>query len=57
MNTTRVKMSVTKGGLAGVGVILISTGVGLIEEGETIIGGILAGLGAILIIVGDYIGR
>lgn len=45
------------GGAAAAGVALIATGIGLIEGGDTVVGGILAGVGAVLIMVANYIGK
>ncbi len=57
MKTARARMAVGKGLLATIGVALISTGMGLVENGEMIAGGVLAGIGAVLLVVADYIGR
>ena len=45
------------GGAAVAGVALIATGIGLIDGGDMVVGGILAGVGAVLIMVANYIGK
>ena len=50
-------MAVSTGLLTTIGVALIGAGVTLIDKGEVVAGGILAGVGAILLIVADYVGR
>jgi len=45
-----------KGSLAAIGAALIAAGIGMIEAGDSIAGGILAGVGAILLMVANYIG-
>ena len=57
MNQARIRLAVGTGILTTIGVALIGAGVTLIEKGEIVAGGILAGVGAILLIVANYIGR
>ena len=57
MRQAKIRMAVGTGILATIGVALIGVGVTLIEKGEVVAGGILAGVGAILLVVANYIGR
>lgn len=57
MNRARAIDAVRKGGLAAIGVALIATGGAMGGEGQLIGGGILAGLGAVLLMVSNYVGR
>lgn len=45
-----------KGTLAAIGAALIATGVGMIDGGDVVAGGVLAGIGAVLLMVANYIG-
>lgn len=57
MKQARIRIAVGQGVLAAIGAALIATGVSLVDKGELIAGGILAGVGAILLVVANYIGR
>ena len=56
MNRARLVDAGKKGSLAAIGAALIAAGIGMIEAGDSIAGGILAGVGAILLMVANYIG-
>ena len=56
MNKARLVDAGKTGGLAAIGAALIAAGIGMIEAGDSVAGGILAGVGAILLMVANYIG-
>ena len=45
-----------KGTAAAIGAALIAAGIGMIDAGDSVAGGILAGVGAIMLMVANYIG-
>ena len=57
MKQARIRMAVGTGILTTIGVALIGAGVTLIEKGEVVAGGILAGVGAVILVIADYVGR
>lgn len=57
MNRAKLVEAGKKGGAAVAGVALIATGIGLIETGDPIVGAILAGLGALVILANAYDGK
>lgn len=57
MNRARLMDAGKTGGLAAIGAALIAAGMGMVSDGDPIAGGILAGVGAILLMVANYIGR
>ena len=56
MNKARLVDAGKTGGLAAIGAALIAAGVSMIDKADPIAGGILAGVGAILLMVANYIG-
>lgn len=56
MNRARAVDAGKRGVTAAIGAALIATGVSLVENGQVIEGGILAGVGAVLLMVANYIG-
>ena len=56
MKQARIRMAVGTGMLTTIGVALIGAGVTLIEKGEVVAGGILAGVGAAILVIAQYIG-
>ena len=57
MKQARIRMAVGTGILTTIGVALIGAGVTLIEKGEVVAGGLLAGVGAVILVIADYVGR
>ena len=57
MKQARMRMAVGTGILTTIGVALIGAGVTLIEKGEVVAGGIMAGVGAVILVIANYIGR
>ena len=56
MNRARLVDAGKTGGLAAIGAALIAAGVSMIDKADPVAGGILAGVGAILLMVANYIG-
>lgn len=56
MKRARLVDAGKKGVVAAIGAAMIAAGVGMIEAGDSMAGGILAGVGAILLMVANYIG-
>jgi hypothetical protein len=57
MNKARALDAGKKGVLATIGTALIATGISLADKGDPVAGGILAGIGAVILMVANYIGR
>lgn len=57
MNKARLVDAGKKGSAAAIGAALIAAGIGMIDAGDPVAGGILAGVGAVLLMVANYVGR
>lgn len=55
MKQAIIRKAVSLGIMTTIGMALITVGVGLINEGEYVAGGILCGLGAIVLIIAEYV--